>query len=132
MRSLQRFSASLSRYRLPGTSRHALQAHRLSAASRSQVAHSWQVVKACLEGVFQPGHLQGVASRCAAARIFTRKISPLSTAQNFLPLRGADRMAPCGVGNVLDGEARAQKRLQKCARAESTRLVALVPKIKAR
>ena len=66
------------------------------------------------------------------ARIFARKLSLLGAAQNFLPLRGADRMAPCGAGNLLEGEARAQKWLQKCARAESTRLVALVPKIKAR
>ena len=66
------------------------------------------------------------------ARIFTRKMSLLSAAQNFLPLRGADRMAPCGAGNLFDGEARAQKWLEKCAGAESTRLVALVPKIKVR
>ena len=66
------------------------------------------------------------------ARIFARKMSLLSAAQNFLPLRGADRMAPCGAGNLFDGEARAQKWLEKCAGAESTRLVALVPKIKVR
>ena len=59
-------------------------------------------------------------------------MSLLSAAQNFLPLRGADRMAPCGAGNLFDGEARAQKWLEKCAGAESTRLVALVPKIKVR
>ena len=41
-------------------------------------------------------------------------------------------MAPCGAGNLFDGEARAQKWLEKCAGAESTRLVALVPKIKVR
>ena len=133
LRSLQRFSASVSHYRLPDTSRHALQAHRLSAAT---VAHRWRTrgrwsrlvskassslatFKECLRGAPQPA-------------LFTRKISRLSAAQNFLPLRGADRMAPCGAGNVLDGEARAQKWLQKCARAESTRLVALVPKIKVR
>ena len=63
---------------------------------------------------------------------FARKMSFLSAAQNFLPLRGADRMAPCGAGNLLDGEARAQKWLDKCARAKSTRLVALIPKIKVR
>ena len=66
------------------------------------------------------------------ARIFARKMSLLSAAQNFLPLRGADRIAPCGAGNILDGEARAKKWLEKCAGAESTRLVALVPKIKVR
>ena len=59
-------------------------------------------------------------------------MSLLSAAQIFLPLRGADRMAPCGTGNLFDGEARAQKWLDKCARAESTRLVALIPKIKVR
>ena len=59
-------------------------------------------------------------------------MSLLSAAKNFLPLRGADRMAPCGAGNLFDGEARAKKWLQKCARAESTRLVALLPKIKVR
>jgi len=59
-------------------------------------------------------------------------MSLLSAAQNFLPLRGADRMAPCGAGNLFDGEARAQKWLDKCARAKSTRLVALIPKIKVR
>ena len=63
---------------------------------------------------------------------FTRKMSLPSAAQHFLPLRGADSMAPCGAGNLLDGEARAQKWLEKCAGAESTRLVALVPKIKVR
>ena len=41
-------------------------------------------------------------------------------------------MAPCGAGNLFDGEARAQKWLDKCARAKSTRLVALIPKIKVR
>ena len=66
------------------------------------------------------------------ARIFARKMSLLSAAQIFLPLRGANRMAPCGAGNLFDGEARAQKWLEKCAGAESTRLVALVPKIKVR
>ena len=59
-------------------------------------------------------------------------MSLLSAAKNFLPLRGADRMAPCGAGNLFDGEARAQKWLEKCAGAESTRLVALLPKIKVR
>ena len=59
------------------------------------------------------------------ARIFARKMSLLSAAQIFLPLRGANRMAPCGAGNLFDGEARAQKWLEKCAGAESTRLVAL-------
>ena len=52
--------------------------------------------------------------------------------QNFLPLRGADQMAPCGAGNFFGGEARAQKWLEKCVRAESTQLVALDSKIKAR
>ena len=66
------------------------------------------------------------------ARIFARKMSLLSAAQIFLPLREANRMAPCGAGNLFDGEARAQKWLEKCAGAESTRLVALVPKIKVR
>ena len=41
-------------------------------------------------------------------------MSLLSAAKNFLPLRGADRMAPCGAGNLFDGEARAKKWLQKC------------------
>ena len=77
--------------------------------------------------IFKEG-LQGAPP----ARIFARKMSLLSAAQNFLPLRGADRMAPCGAGNLFDGEARAQKWLEKCAGAESTRLVALVPKIKVR
>ena len=77
MRSLQRFSASVSRYRPPDTSGHALQAHRLGAASRSpQQAHSWQVVKAFPGVVFQPGHLQGVPSRCAASPHFRTQNGP--------------------------------------------------------
>ena len=43
------------------------------------------------------------------ARIFARKMSLLSAAQNFLPLRGADKMAPCGAGNLFDREGRAKK-----------------------
>ena len=51
------------------------------------------------------------------ARIFARKMSLLSAAQNFLPLRGADRMAPCGAGNLFDGEARGKKVAAKvCSR----------------
>ena len=88
---------------------------RLVPASSSSLA----TFKECLQGA-------------PPARIFTRNLSLLSAAQNFLPLRGADRIAPCGAGNLFDGEARAQKWLQKCARAESTRLVALIPKIKVR
>ena len=41
-------------------------------------------------------------------------------------------MAPCGAGNFFGGEARAQKWLEKCVRAESTQLVALDSKIKVR
>ena len=48
------------------------------------------------------------------ARIFSRKMSLLSAAQKFPPLRGADRMAPWGAGNLFDGDARAKKWLQKC------------------
>ena len=43
---------------------------------------------------------------------FARKFSLLSTAQKFLPLRGADKVAPCGAGNFLSGAARAKKRLE--------------------
>ena len=38
----------------------------------------------------------------------------------------------CGAGNLFDGEARAQKWLEMRAGAESTRFVALVPKIEVR
>ena len=133
MRSLQRFSASVSRYRPPGTSGHALQAHRLGAASRSQVALSCQgwsrLVSASSSSLatFKKCH-----RGAPPARIFTRNLSLLSGAQNFLPLREADKMAPCGAGNRFDGEARAKKRREKCAGTEPTRLVALIPKIKAR
>jgi len=51
LRTVQRFSASVSRYRLPCTSLHALHHHRLGAASRSPQAHSQQVVKARLNVV---------------------------------------------------------------------------------
>ena len=47
---------------------------------------------------------------------FARKMSLPSAAQNFLPLRGADSMAPCGAGDPLMGEARAQKPLQESRR----------------
>ena len=58
LRTVPRFLASVSRYRLPCTSLHAWHHHRLGAASRSQVAHLWQVVKARPGVVFQPGRLQ--------------------------------------------------------------------------
>ena len=83
LRVVQRFSASVSRYGLPGTSRHALHHHRLSAASRSQVAHSRQVVKAGPGVVFQPGHLQGVPSRCAASPHFHTQIEPPERCSKF-------------------------------------------------
>ena len=92
LRRVQRFSASVSRYRLPHTSPHALHHHRLGAASRSPQAHLRQVVQARPGVVVQPGHLQGGPPRCAASPHFARKMSLLSAAQNF-----------------LDGESRAQK-----------------------
>ena len=128
-----RFSASASRYRGPHTSAHALHHHTVSAlpvAHRRHARGRWsRLVPASSSSLstLKEG-LQGAPP----ARIFARKMSLLSAAQNFLPLRGADRMAPCGAGNLFDGEARAQKWLEKCAGAESTRLVALVPKIKVR
>ena len=66
------------------------------------------------------------------ARVFRTQMNLVKAAQNLLPLRGADVVAPCGAGELLGGEARAQKRLENRASAESTRLVVLVPKIKVR
>lgn len=43
------------------------------------------------------------------ARTFERKMGLLSVAGIFLPLRGADKMAPCGAGNLFDREGRAKK-----------------------
>ena len=36
-------------------------------------------------------------------------------------------MAPCGAGDLSEGEARAKKHVEKHAGAESVRLAALVP-----
>ena len=134
-RAALRLVVAISQESLPCTSLHALHHHRRSAASHSQAVRTQQVIKAVPTSASGPASSKMTfqASRQRPlGTIWHTKMSLLSTAQNFHPLRGADRMAPCGAGNLLDGEARAQKWLEKCAGAESTRLVALVPKIKVR
>ena len=65
--------------------------------------------------IFKEG-LQGAPP----ARIFARKMSLLSAAQNFLPLRGADRLAPCGAETFLTGR-RARKSGWKSVLAQNRR-----------
>ena len=58
----------------------------------------------CCPGVvFQPGHLQGGLQGAPPARIFTRKMGLLSAAQNFLPLRGANKVAPLRRRKLFEG-----------------------------
>ena len=67
------------------------------------------------------------------ARVFRRQMIPREGLLKIcFRCAGLTRVAPCGEGELLDGEARAQKRLGNCANAESTRLVVLVPKSKVR
>ena len=99
---------------------------------RSPQAHSQQVVKARLNVVFLPGHLQGGPSRRAASPHFCTQNEPPERCSKFSSAARGSQCGACGAGNLFDGEARAQKWLEKCAGAESTRLVALVHKIKVR
>ena len=63
----------------------------------------------CCPGVvFQPGHLQGGLQGAPPARIFTRKMGLLSAAQNFLPLRGANKVAPLRRRKLFEGGGRAK------------------------
>ena len=120
LRRVPRFSASVSRYRLPDTSRHAYHHHRLGAASRSQVACLRQVVKARPGVVFQPGHLQGGPPRCAASPHFRTQNGPPERCSKFLPLRGADKMALAAQETFLTGR-RARKSGWKSVLAQNRR-----------
>ena len=107
-----RISASVSRCRLPCTSVHAYHHHRRGAASRSQMARTQQVIKAVPTSASGPASSKMTFQASRQRLLWARKMRFSSLAQNFLPLRGADMVAPCGAGNFLKWGARAKKRLK--------------------
>ena len=80
----------------------------------------------------RPVHLDGMTIQVSHLRIFPTQTVPPEQGSKFSSAARADRMAPCGAGDLYEGEARAKKHVEKHAGAESVRLVALVPKIEAR
>ena len=80
----------------------------------------------------RPVHLDGMTIQVSHLRIFPTQTVPPEQGSKFSSAARADRMAPCGAGDLSEGEARAKKHVEKHAGAESVRLVALVPKIEAR
>ena len=101
--------------------------------SRSQVVRTQQVSKAVPAAASGPARFKNGLPGELPGRILARKMSILSTAQNFLPLRGADKVAPCGAGNFNKGGG-AKQRLEIVAelnRRGSLRCY-LFPKIEVR
>ena len=137
--------ASISQESLPCTWLHASRHHRLHsapyrvrspgdrfcAASRSQAVHTWQVVKAVPTSASGPASSKYDLAGEPPAPLGAHKISLLSTAQNFLPLRGLTRWR-LAAQETFEGGARKKKWMENRAGAESMRLVALVLKIKVR
>ena len=61
--------------------------------------------------------LQASCTRARSRANLHSNLLAVYSQQKFLPLRGADQMAPCGAGNFFGGEARAGKVAGKvCAR----------------